>query len=134
MNVKRNKTEYVLPSTSRPILMLCMDACMGVVNRRGAEEKKPVLNEASLIGYLKNTPEYLGTMSEPTKFKMLDRNGEPIMEMYADKNGIAKKRPKRIAERAMIFDYNMVRDKYSIDLLGHEEISNKEIDNNAEVY
>lgn len=72
------------------------------------------LDQTSLESYLRTHPAYLGT--KQCRFRILMPNGQPDFTMVEAGPGIHQKRLKEVRPMAMAFDYDLLHEKYNINL------------------
>jgi hypothetical protein len=106
----KDQTEFIEFSETTPILYLNYDMVTSLLNARGTSNSNGMkIDLGSFQSYLRNSNSYLGI--QQTRFKCLLANGMPDMEFKDNKRVTKEVRP-----LAMVFNYNILKEKYKLSL------------------
>ena len=93
--------------------MIRKNSMLTTYRQLGRQVDERMLPSESILHYLQNSPEYLGTSFSPERFKQFNANGQPIQE-YVEKEN--KYKTVYQQDRPLCFDYQMIHKKYGICL------------------
>jgi len=96
----------------KQLLLVRKRPALSKTSIQARKENVNMIPPESLIGYLEHTPEYYGVTGSMRKWKVYDKQGN-IDKMSRDGQTL------QIAideDRAMVFDYTMLQNKYDIEL------------------
>ena len=106
----KNTIDFGVP---KDILMIRKNSMLTTYRQLGRQVDERMLPSESILHYLQNSPEYLGTSFSPERFKQFNANGQPIQE-YVEKEN--KYKTVYQQDRPLCFDYQMIHEKYGICL------------------
>ena len=106
----KNTIDFGVP---KDILMIRKNSMLTTYRQLGRQVDERMLPSESILHYLQNSPEYLGTSFSPERFKQFNANGQPIQE-YVEKENKYKTIYQQ--DRPLCFDYQMIREKFGICL------------------
>lgn len=118
LQVSKNRNHrYIEPDDHpSPLIYLSMAACTEAVNVQARKEGKKLISESSLRGYLENSSDYIGTMVASTYFNMMDDKGNLVRKITVDPKTMKDKEVSAYRpDRPLIFDYEALAKKYSVD-------------------
>lgn len=118
LQVSKNRNHRFIDSETCPkaLIYISIAACTEAVNVQARREGKKLISESSLKGYLENSSEFIGTMVASTYFNMMDDKGNLVKKIITDPKSqkdkeVSAYRP----DRPLIFDYECLAKKYSVD-------------------
>lgn len=97
-------------------IMLELESCIEIANAQRIKRREQPLRDNAIMRFLENANEHVGKTVAPIRFAILDDNNRPVKRSFVNQQ--SKKRCIRqeyIMDRAVTFDYGMVRNKYGID-------------------
>ena len=100
----------------RQILMIRKNIMMATYRQLGRQMDERLLPTESILHYLQISPEYLGTASNPERFKKFNPTGLPIQEAMMDGDKITGWKTVWHQDRPLYFDYKMISEKFGIIL------------------
>lgn len=126
---RKSNGEAISFECQKPVLyMNYQNVCASIGSRLGGINMIGRLDQSSLEAYLRTHPAYMG--SKQQRFRMLLNNGQPDYDMVPNGAGGHIKRYKEIRPMAMVFDYDILKSMYEINL---ESITSYEYDEDAEL-
>lgn len=121
---KNNSGRVFAFGDQKPVLyMNYQNVCASIGSRVGGVNVVGRLDQSSLEAYLRNHPAYMGCKQQ--RFRMLQSNGQPDYEMVPNGVGGHIKKFKEVRPMSLVFDYDLLRDMYEINL---ESISSLDSD------
>lgn len=100
----------------RQILMIRKNIMLATYRQLGRQMDERLLPTESILHYLQISPEYLGTASNPERFKKFNTNGQPIQEAMMDGDKVTGWKTLWHQDRPLYFDYKMISEKFGIIL------------------
>lgn len=100
----------------RQILMIRKNIMLATYRQLGRQMDERLLPSESILHYLQISPEYLGTASNPERFKKFNANGQAIQEQLMDGDKVIGYKTIWHQDRPLCFDYKMISDKFGINL------------------
>lgn len=105
---------WVMPKS---ILMIRKDITMAVYRKLGRQMDENLLPKESLLHYLQIGADFLGSTKNPERFIKFNPGGVPETVEKLDAGGVVVGRQKLYyKDRPLCFDYNMVSNRYGINL------------------
>ncbi|MCH5243196.1 MAG: DNA primase [Muribaculaceae bacterium] len=105
--------EDIVFMKARPILYLNADAVAALFSNRTNNITSNRSNWSTILTYLKTNDSYLGLKQE--RFTILNSNGSPDY-FYEQVGDITYKRKRVHRPKALCFDYNLLKDKFGLEL------------------
>ena len=111
----------------RPILMIRKNISLAVYQEIGSQIKARLLPSESILHYLQTTPEYYGQATTAERFRKFTPSGTPVQEQVTDGGKMSYKTLWQ-KDRPLCFDYEVVCDKFDINLdsLSEEQMDGKD--------
>lgn len=115
--VSRWKTDSGLIewSNARPVLFLRKNRVFMLYRRNGRQVATNVLPAETLSYYLEHSPEFIGT-KKSVRFKNIIDGRHETMTVIDSTTGAEKLQNTDTIDRAYCFDYNMLKEKYGLNL------------------
>jgi DNA primase catalytic core len=111
----KEKKEAIIFEQPKKILLLNYTSLLSIINPRSATQSGNInIDPASLMSYLKNMPEYLGTKQQ--RYKILTPSGYPDYEIAKKSSGFDQRLTKTIRTYAQCFDYDLLKQNYDLNL------------------
>lgn len=128
MKVSRNRQHRTIYPEEHPtpLIYISMAACTEAINIQARREGKKLIGESSLRGYLENCPDFIGSMVASTYFNIMDDKGNYVKKIITDPK--TKKEIEKSAyrpDRPLIFDYEAISKKYSVDFTKVYAVNNE---------
>ena len=111
-NLKKDGISF---TTERTILMIRKNISLAIYQEIGSQIKARLLPSESILHYLQATPEYYGQATTAERFRKFTPSGTPVQEQVVDGGSISYKTLWQ-KDRPLCFDYEMVCEKYDINL------------------
>lgn len=130
--VKDRHTTKINASEENPKTLLYMraDYCLAKVSIQAKKEGKQMIPTESLLSYLVSTSEFYGKKAGAIKFIKLDKQNAPVRQPIMDDDGnIIRYDIVYDQERPLVFDYDLLRENYEVDLHRCLAVSYHSIDN-----
>ena len=111
--IKTDRTEREY-KTNTPVLMLRLNHFIGQYKRMARQQGDTVMSKDSIRYYLTTSGAYMG-MKNSERWKVY-QDGHPMTENRMDSQGQVRQVEVCKFDRCMCFDYNMLRDKFDLNL------------------
>ena len=111
---KRGSQTYQFDNMKSILYLNYGNVCAALGQRINGTNVVGRLDQASLESYLRTHPAYMGT--KQCRFRVLQPNGQPDIEMVESGKGRYIKRFKEVRPMAMAFDYDLLNQAYDINL------------------
>lgn len=112
-----NKVKIDNWAMPKSILMIRKDITMAVYRKLGRQMDENLLPKESLLHYLQIGADFYGSTKNPERFIKFNPGGIPETSEKVDAHGNVTGRQKiYYKDRPLCFDYNMVSNRYGIDL------------------
>lgn len=115
LKTNKQKTAFEF-ETPRQILMIRKNIMLATYRQLGRQMDERLLPTESILHYLMISPEYLGTATNPERFKKFNPNGRPVEEPIMDGDTIKGWKTIWHQDRPLCFDYKQVSEKFGIIL------------------
>ena len=102
-------------SNARPVLFLRKNRVFMLYRRNGRQVATNVLPAETLSYYLEHSPEFIGT-KKSVRFKNIIDGRHETMTVIDSTTGAEKLQNTDTIDRAYCFDYNMLKEKYGLNL------------------
>lgn len=120
---KRNERETIDFGRNKPILFLNYQNVVNALGQRvNGSNIIGKLDTVSLESYLRTHPAFLGTRQ--FRFRVLLPNGMPDYT-FENRNGVQIRRIKEVRPMAFVFDYELLKESYEINLETLERAENE---------
>lgn len=127
---KRNDKETIDFGRDKPLLFLNYQNVVNALGQRvNGSNIIGKLDTVSLESYLRTHPAFLGT--KQFRFRVLLLNGQPDYT-FENRNGQSIRRVKEVRPMAFVFDYELLKESYEINLETIERAENDNSDDDAE--
>lgn len=115
--LRTNKSkEPIRFEVPRQILMIRKNIMLTTYRQLGRQMDERLLPSESMLHYLQISTEYLGTATNPERFKKIGINGLPVQEQIMEGNKIVGYKTIWHQDRPLCFDYTAVSNKFGIIL------------------
>lgn len=114
-------SEPMIYNGERPVLYLRLSHFIAQYRRSSRSQGDQVMTRDSIKYYLKTSSAYIGTIKN-FRFKIY-QDGKPLQKQVTDTNGNTKYIDQCTSDRCMVFDYQLLKDKFGLNL---ESISSEE--------